>query len=349
MQNVRPRWLAILEGAKDVVWIAWGAIVYLLKGTTPSRSWQGVIRLFCATGGWSQEIFHKLIALRYPRYRNIEPRGVLGTLDRNEIKSIVDTVKRDGYFVAPVRLPEAQCDQLLDFALKSKYNWVDGWKDEPEYFDRSTPKAIKYQMSQETLISNPVVQDLMADRSFLSVAQTYLSCAPTLDLIGMWWTTDFSQAPDRDSATMYHFDMTRIRWLNVFIYLTDVRTESGPHTFVRGSHRPGGIPWRFLSRGYERISDEEVIDHYGQDNIVEFLGPRGTILFEDTRGLHKGKHVLSGDRLIFQISYVDSMFGGEGEVSRLPSRCTGLLDEMMIRTPRLFYQFLPPRGEASDI
>lgn len=348
MQAVRPRWRAILGGIKDLPWIAWGTVVYLFNGKTPSRSWQGIIRLFCATSGWSQEIFHKLISIRYPCYRNIEARGVLGNLDPTEVASIVQTIDREGFFVAPVRLHEAQCDQLLEFALNAQYNWVDGWKENPERFDRENPTAIKYQITQERLISNPVVQDLMADNSFLSVAQTYLNCAPTLDLIGLWWTTDYSRVPDRDSATMFHFDMTRIRWLNVFVYLTDVTTASGPHTFVRGSHKPGAIPWRFLSRGYQRIADDEVIEHFGEENIIEFLGPRGTILFEDTRGLHKGKHVLDGDRLIFQISYVDSMFGGEGEASRLPSNRTASLNEMMAKTPRLFYQFLPPRRSAPD-
>jgi hypothetical protein len=322
-------------------------VVYLLKGKTPPRSWQGVIRLFCATGGWSQEVFHRIISIRYPRYRNIEPRGTLGNLESREIASITESIDRDGFFVAPILLSDAQCDQLIEFALSSRYKWIDGWKDEPGPFNRENPVAIKYQMAQESLISNSVVQDLMADRSFLSVAQTYLNCAPTLDMIGLWWVTDFSDKPDRDAATMYHFDMTRIRWLNVFIYLTDVTPDSGPHTFVRGSHRPGAIPWRFLSRGYERLTDEEVIDHYGQENVIEFLGPRGTILFEDTRGLHKGKHVLNGDRLIFQLSYVDSMFGGEAEVSKLPRHCTQSLGEMIARVPRLYHHYLPPKQGLS--
>ena len=345
LEAVRPRWRAIPGSIKDLLWVVWGTVVYLFNGNTPARSWQGIIRLFCATGGWSQEVFHKLISIRHPLYRDIEPRGVLGDLSPDEVAHVVDIIDRDGFFVAPVLLPDAQCDQLLEFALSSQYNWIDGWRKNPAQFDRENPIAIKYQMSQEDLIANPVVQDLMADKSFLSIAQTYLNCAPTLDLIGLWWTTDFSRVPDRNSATMYHFDMTRIRWLNVFIYLTDVTTESGPHTFVRGSHKPGAIPWRFLSRGYERIADDEVIEHYGEENIVEFLGPRGTILFEDTRGLHKGKHVLDGDRLIFQISYVDSMFGGEGETSRLPRNCTASLNDMMVKAPRLFHQFLPPKTE----
>ena len=33
------------------------------------------------------------------------------------------------------------------------------------------------------------------------------------------------------------------------------------------------------------------------------------MIVEDTRGLHKGKHVENGDRLVFQLQYTSSLFG----------------------------------------
>ena len=33
------------------------------------------------------------------------------------------------------------------------------------------------------------------------------------------------------------------------------------------------------------------------------------MIVEDTRGLHKGKHVEKGDRLIFQLQFTSSLFG----------------------------------------
>jgi hypothetical protein len=58
-----------------------------------------------------------------------------------------------------------------------------------------------------------------------------------------------------------------------------------------------------------RIDDKEVLDFYSRNDIIEFCGPIGTIIAEDTRGLHKGKHVQIGDRLVFQMEFSDSMFG----------------------------------------
>jgi ectoine hydroxylase-related dioxygenase (phytanoyl-CoA dioxygenase family) len=119
-----------------------------------------------------------------------------------------------------------------------------------------------------------------------------------------------------EAAQFFHFDMDRPKWLKFFIYLTDVGTENGPHTFVSGSQRTGGIPRELLRKGYSRMSDEEVLAFYPPQDVVEFAAPRGTIIAEDTRGLHKGKHVHSGDRLVLQLQFSNSMFGGSYERAR---------------------------------
>jgi hypothetical protein len=91
--------------------------------------------------------------------------------------------------------------------------------------------------------------------------------------------------------------------------LTDVGPDDGPHSFIEGSHRSGGIPQSMLRRGYVRLSDEEVLGHYGAARQVEFSAPRGTVIVEDTRGLHKGKAVSGRSRLILQLQFSNSLFG----------------------------------------
>jgi hypothetical protein len=103
--------------------------------------------------------------------------------------------------------------------------------------------------------------------------------------------------------------MDRIKWLKFFIYLTDVQANNGPHCFIEGSHRTRGIPSALLARGYARIPDADVFEHYPKTAEVRFLAPRGTVIAEDTRGLHKGLEVLGGDRLMLQLQFSDSLFG----------------------------------------
>jgi hypothetical protein len=150
----------------------------------------------------------------------------------------------------------------------------------------------------------------MADLSLLAVAQDYLRAAPVLDIVTMWWHTALRDAPDARAAQLYHFDMDRPRWLKFFIYLTDVGPENGPHCFIRGSHRTGGIADPLRAHGYARLTDDDVARHYPPGDHVCFTAPRGTIIAEDTRGLHKGQHVTSGDRLILQLEFTNTLFGG---------------------------------------
>ena len=51
-----------------------------------------------------------------------------------------------------------------------------------------------------------------------------------------------------------------------------------------------------------RYSDEDVEKCYSA-NILNICGDAGTIIFEDTHGLHKGTNVLKGKRFVLQLVY----------------------------------------------
>jgi hypothetical protein len=134
--------------------------------------------------------------------------------------------------------------------------------------------------------------------------------------------------------------MDRIKWLKFFVYLTDVGPDNGPHSFVEGSHRSGEVPASLLQKGYSRLTDDEVGATFSSDRFVEFVAPRGTVIAEDTRGLHKGKHVTRGDRLIFQMQFSNSLFGGDYPPSRIAEVNNEGLAEMINRFPRLYSNYV---------
>jgi len=304
--------LGPLKTAADVKAVATGLRRLEKDGITPKRAHDGLISLFCKTAGVSNDFIHRMVARANPPVA-LSPDGVLGRPDAAELSRVKAALDEKGYYVFPRRLPDDLCDRLLGFSLRHE-STVRGkpGNGKPELrvrYERERPLGIRYDFTEQDILESADAQRLMADSSILAVAQAYLGCRPILDLIACWWHTSYSSQPDKDAAQFFHFDMDRIKWLKFFFYITDVGPDNGPHTFVSGSHRTKGIPAKLLEKGMARLTDEEVAACYRKEDFIEFTGPRGTIIAEDTRGLHKGKHVHRGDRLVFQLEYSDSLFG----------------------------------------
>jgi hypothetical protein len=95
----------------------------------------------------------------------------------------------------------------------------------------------------------------------------------------------------------FHRDPDDWRFLKLFIYLTDVDEQSGPHEFVTGSHHSSG---RILSKPY---INEELEYSYGRKSMVKITGPKGTTFIEDTWGVHRGNMPITRPRLLLQVEY----------------------------------------------
>lgn len=326
--------------------LAGGFLVYLIRGKTPAFAYSSMVHLFCNTRGYSNDLLSRLIGVFDRPYRLPGADGVLGTMsDEKNLDKVINDLRERGYHVFEQRLPDEVCDRLLKYATTQPCDMLpmDGQKVSGVtrvVYDRADPRAVRYDFSTQDLLANPDVQEILADLSFTAVAQRYLGAKPVIDVLTMWWLTFFSDKPDAKAAQYFHFDMDRPKWLKFFIYLTDVHPTSGPHMFVAGSHRSGRIPQQLLQKGYARLTDEEVAKHFTPDDIVEFSAPRGTIIAEDTRGLHKGKHVESGDRLLLQVQYSNSLFGGDYPKASLGSVLTGTLRDRARSFRKLYSAYL---------
>jgi ectoine hydroxylase-related dioxygenase (phytanoyl-CoA dioxygenase family) len=331
----------------DVMRLLGGVCVHLATGKTPARSYQSMISLFCRSGGRSNDMLTAALKLFGGRVRLPRSHGVLGDMQGDKLDRVVQDINEHGYCLFEKALPDDMCDRLLAFALDTpslvrplETSGTAHLRDAQRVkYDRRNPMGVRYDFSSEDVINNPDVQQLMADASILSIAQAYLGSAPIADVTSMWWHTAFSDQPNEEAAQFFHFDMDRIKWLKFFIYLTDVGPDNGPHSFVRGSHRTGGIPATLLSKGYARLSDGEVNRHYDPRDVVAFLAPRGTVLAEDTRGLHKGHAVLAGDRLMLQLQFSNSLFGGAYPPAMFRTLSKPLRD-MVGAFPRVYGNYL---------
>jgi hypothetical protein len=146
-----------------------------------------------------------------------------------------------------------------------------------------------------TIVACPGLLELVNSPAVMEIASAYLHCRPTLSSLGVRWSLPNS----KDSALFqsFHRDIDDWRFLKLFIYLTDVTETTGPHGYVRTSHRS---TFGFRERRYEI---DEIGARFGMDNLRTVTGPAGTTFMADTLGIHRGGIPTGGARLILQAQY----------------------------------------------
>ena len=329
----RRKWAELYSGVR----------AYSKTGVTPSSGYHALIRLHCKTNGYSNDLLHQLVRNRTPAVQLPEEVGVFGVTDQALADRTVSEIREKGFSVAPLKLPADVCDKLISFATTVPAIPRPTAQDDPKktIYCADNPIAQSYYFEEEDLVNDPAVQQLMADHFLLSVAQSYLGCPPILDIAAMWWSIRSNQDFEIKSqlAQLYHFDMDRIKWLKIMIYLTDVDHEGGPHCFIEGTHRAGNQPAEIRKRGYTRIPDEDLHRHYPRGQFAEITGGKGSIIFVDTRGYHKGKPPISNDRLLLQFSFCNSLFGGVYPKTKLNNSLSRKLNRYIQDCPRIYSRF----------
>jgi hypothetical protein len=141
----------------------------------------------------------------------------------------------------------------------------------------------------------PEILSIANSERLLKIAGSYLGCMPTISNLQIWWT--FPGHKEAEQAENFHRDVDDWKFVKLFIYLTDVDENSGPHVYVQKScktHR--NLP-------IKRYTDDEVIHYFGEDNILKMLAKKGEGFFEDTFGFHKGLLANTNKRLLLQVQY----------------------------------------------
>lgn len=146
-----------------------------------------------------------------------------------------------------------------------------------------------------TILACPEVFDAANDPLVLEIVGNYLGCRPTISSLGIRWS--FARETGLAVTQSFHRDRDDWRSVKYFIYLTDVEADTGPHVYVKGSHRTRcGV----RAKPY---GEEEVASRYGEAAVTPVTGHRGTAFLADTFGIHKGASPKRAGRLILQIQY----------------------------------------------
>lgn len=277
--------------------------IKIFKKNISENEFQAMIKLFLISNGRSNQFFN-----------NFLKKKIYSKNSNNDIKlqDITDKLNLKGYYVKENFISDVDTSEILRRSLQlDGYYKLDSRPDVSKFtskFDRKNPKGTMFFYNESEIMNIPAVQKIISDPFLINIAKSYFDALPILSAVNMWWSSKFKDTPDSECAQNFHFDMDSLKWLKFFIYITDVNQYSGPHTFVEGSHKINSLPYSIRKLGYSRIDDKSVTENYGEESQIQFDKPAGTLIVEDTKGLHKGKHIEKGDRLILQLEFTSSKF-----------------------------------------
>jgi hypothetical protein len=169
------------------------------------------------------------------------------------------------------------------------------------------------------LDSSDVFCRFALDRPILDMANAYFEMFTRLRYVNVWHTLATSVRP-RESQ-LWHRDREDFLIMKVFVYLADVADDTGPYTYAPGTHPKGPItvePAYALEGGVKRTTDEEMAAVVPADRWIKATGQRGTIVFTDTRGYHKGGLARGRDRLMYTCMFTSRVSQSRELLERRP-------------------------------
>jgi hypothetical protein len=167
-----------------------------------------------------------------------------------------------------------------------------------------------------------------ASHRMLDIANTYLGLWSKLEYVDMWYSVPQPPDADRIASQRWHRDFNDKYLLKAFLYLVDVDEGTGPFEYVPGS-APGGRyadawPWRPLGENYP--PDGELERRIPEDDVRTFTAPKGTLVFCNTSGFHRGGFATEKARVLATVTY-----SSPASLASLTERSygfTGALDEL---------------------
>ena len=257
------------------------------------------------TNGKSLDIAHFIGKYKYRKFNNkfLGNSDLLG-LTKEDFFQSRDSLRKHGYWIAPKPIQVSKLDQFRDAAIDNLclVKGIDSKNINVEVLAMNWNQDM-VNLDTQWVSEQELTLEFATSPEILRIAAEYLGVTPVLNYPESWFSFPVEKI-EKESAKNWHWDCDGIKWLKVFVYLNDVTMVNGPHAFVSGSHRG----WKINNKS-SRVSEQEIIAAYGEYSIKSFTAPRGTVIFEDTRGFHKGTPLLSGHRLVLQLQFNFDEFG----------------------------------------
>lgn len=220
---------------------------------------------------------------------------------------VVETLQEDGYYLG-LKLTDAATDSLLSFAFSTPCYGNRSLKEVPFIPTPGQPdrgvegryRVASYVKDQE---SCPVILQLRQDPTLLAIAQAYLGHKPVYQRSEIMWSLPAKPDSEICYTHFFHADINDYRNIKFFFYLNDVGASSGPHSYMKGTHKQRTLWHQLIGKRCANVDDQQLIDTYGEERIVTIYGPQGSGFVGDPFCLHRGSDVAGQPRLLLQLEF----------------------------------------------
>ncbi|MEA5505653.1 hypothetical protein VB735_21575 [Halotia wernerae UHCC 0503] len=222
------------------------------------------------------------------------------------IDAAVNNLKNEGLHLG-INLPQNVVQEIVQFAQstacygnqKLEYGFYYHQKAEAE--TKSGKHFITGHYFNTALFCS-AIKKLQNDPKLLAISAKYLDGQPVHQGNKMWWSFagKMTYREQSQAAQFFHYDVDDYCFIKFFFYLTDVDNQSSPHVCVINSHNHKKSSHLWLRK---RETDQDIIDYYGRESLVEIYGQAGFGFAEDPLCFHKGISPTHQDRLILQIEF----------------------------------------------
>ncbi len=190
-----------------------------------------------------------------------------------DVNHTADNITRLGYSLG-TSLPEKQVNQILDYCRDKRL------------------KSYENPHKDCALVNN-----IVHDHKIIEVARRYLQVEPILYKTRIYWSfPEHNHRPLMLSPKEFHYDVGDFKSLALFIYLTDVDADCGPHVLIERTHHK-----TFAQLLSPCLSYKTAIKKYGEQ-IRVITGGKGTNFFEDMTCYHQHSYGVK-PRLVLTASY----------------------------------------------
>jgi hypothetical protein len=235
----------------------------------------------------------------------------------------LETFTRDAVIVHPMKLEADKAAEIrrhLETQTVHKgYHvyWSDRQQCSLEEARKAGPFA-GYTMDQ--LMRTPHLVDFFNHPAVVDFVEMSLGCVPTLYSINAWWSFP-ATTPTGHGAQFFHRDDDDWRFITLFLYLTDVDEEAGPHQLIKGSHTLEGMTTlietarargedvpidalaSFSDNSYFTGTFSGTCERAFKEETANIVGPAGTIFMANTVAAHRGLMPKTKPRLIAWARY----------------------------------------------